>query len=129
MTSKSSFLSRLHLHLSRLLRNPTVHVCGLLGTYNIEGGTMQDDDFWMATDFIALRHLLGARDDLSKWFCGKPIRTQRRFLLGDPACDQIVFDPPPFETVLDIEPEPLAISFLMAVSTASSKLSLPKTLL
>jgi hypothetical protein len=122
-TSKSSFLSRSRLVLSRLLGKPTVHVCGLLGTYNIEGGPTQDDDFWMATDFIALRQLLGARDDLSEWFCGKPIRTQRGFLLGDPACDRIVFDPPPFETVLDVEPQPLAVSFLIAVSKASSRLS------
>jgi hypothetical protein len=83
----------------------------------------QDDDDWMATDFIALRQLLGARDDLSEWFCGKPIRMQRGFLLGDPACDRIVFDPPPFETVLDVEPELLAMSFLVAVSKASSRLS------
>jgi hypothetical protein len=120
-TSKSSFLSRSRLVLSRLLGKPTVHVCGLLGTYNIEGGPTQDDDFWMATDFIALRQLLGARDDLSEWFCGKPIRTQRGFLLRDPACDRIVFNPPPFETVLDVEP--LAVSFLIAVSKASSRLS------
>lgn len=82
----------------------------------------------MATDFIALRQLLGARDDLSEWFCGKPIRTQRGFLLGDPACDRIVFDPPPFETVLDVEPQSLAMSFLIAVSKASSRLSGQDTL-
>ena len=123
LTSKSSFLSRSRLGLSRLLGKPTVHVCGLLGTYNIEGGPTQDDDFWMATDFIALRQLLGARDDLSEWFCGKPIRTQRGFLLGDPACDRIVFDPHPFEIVLHVEPQPLAMSFLAAVSQASSRLS------
>ena len=72
----------------------------------------------MATDFIALRQLLGARDDLSEWFCGKP----RGFLLRDPACDQIVFNPPPFETVLDVDPQPLAMLFLIAVSKASSRL-------
>ena len=119
----STFLSRSQLCLSRFFRKPTVHVCGLLGTYNIEGGPTLDNDYWMATDFIALRQLLGARDDLSQWFCGKPIRMQRGFLLEDPACDHIVFDPLPFETVLDVKPQGLAISFLLAVSKASLRLS------
>ena len=124
-TSKSSFLSRSRLCLSRLLRKPTVHVCGLLGTYNIKGGpTWQDNDHhWMVTDFIALRQLLGAHDSLGEWFCGKPIQMQKGFLLGDPVCNRIVFNPAPFETVLDVEPQLLAISFLVAVSKASSKLS------
>ena len=103
----SSFLSwlkskitSLHQHLSsavsRLFRPRTVHVCGLLGTYSIEGHSLgADDDFWMAMDFVALRQLIGAHDKQSLWLCGKPISRQRELLLGDPSLRPYGFQPHP----------------------------------
>jgi hypothetical protein len=122
-SSKSSLLSQTRRFLSRFRGKRTVHALGLLGTYDIQNKPSADDDIWMAIDFIALRQLLGARDDLSKWYCGTPIRVQRDFLLGDPAYDRIVFDPPLFETVLDVKPKLLASEFLSAVAKASSRIS------
>jgi hypothetical protein len=80
----------------------------------------------MATDFVAIRQLLGAHDDLSTWFCGTSIRTQKGFLLGDPACDRIVFEPPLFETT--VEPKLLEITFTSKVREASLMLSAGDTL-
>jgi hypothetical protein len=70
------------------------YVRGLLGTTQIKDGL----DLWMATDFVVLKELIRAPDDLSRWLCGTSIRMQD-FLLGDPACDRIIFDCPPFEDV------------------------------
>jgi hypothetical protein len=96
--------------------------------YPTKGNPNADDDNWMATEFIAIRELIGARDDRSVWFCGTPIRRRKGFLLGDPACDRIVFNPKPFETVSETEPKCLAAKFLVAVATASVKLSAGETL-
>jgi hypothetical protein len=80
-------------------------------------------DKWMATDFVAIRHLLGARDDVSTWLCGASIREAGKFLLGDPGCDRIVFDPPLFETVCPVTPTKLCAKYLIKVNEVSSKLS------
>ena len=130
----STILSRLFSKISYFSlcfrRNPTVHVCGLLGTTYLTGinGPKEEDDHWMATDFVALQHLIGARQEHSKWLCGTPIRTCRGFFLGDPACDRIVFNPPPFETVSSNKPTDLALEYLFAVKEASSILSAGDTL-
>jgi hypothetical protein len=126
--STSKFLSLPRRIASRFRRPRTVHVCGLLGTYSIEDTPSADDDYWMATDFVALRQLIGASDESSLWLCGTPIRRQRGFLLGDPTCDRIVFDPGPFETVREIEPNHLASEFLIAVTKVSDRLSAGETL-
>jgi hypothetical protein len=105
-------------------KSKQVYVRGLLGTYNIQDNPSEDDDMWMATDLVALRQLISASDNASKWFCGKSIRTQR---LGDPASDRILFDPPHFETC-EIEPRLLAITFLTAVARAACELSIGDTL-
>ncbi|KAF8228268.1 hypothetical protein L208DRAFT_1292530 [Tricholoma matsutake] len=89
---------------------------------------MEQDDHWMAIDFVALRHLIGARDNHSEWLCRTTIRTNRGFFLGDPACDRIVFNPPPFETVFSGPPRILALKYLFAVNKASSLLSAGDTL-
>jgi hypothetical protein len=105
-----------------------VHVCGLLGTYSVGDTPGADDDFWMATDFVALRQLIGAHDEQSLWLCRRPIIRQRELLLGDLSCDRMVFDPPPFETLRETDPASLAIEFLVAVTEASGKLSSGDTL-
>ena len=86
------------------------------------------DDYWMAIDFVAIRELIGACDDMSTWLCGTSIRRERRFYLGDPDCDHIVFNPPPFETLLPVEPSGLAIEFLVEVAKKSERLSAGETL-
>jgi hypothetical protein len=104
----------------------------LLGTTYITGvnePTDKNDDHWMAIHFVALHHLIGARDELSKWICGTTIRTPRGFFMGDPACDRIVFDPPPFETVFSGQlPSDLALEYLLDVKEVSSLLSAGDTL-
>lgn len=82
----------------------------------------------LTIDLVAIRELIGARDDMSIWLCGTPIRRGRRFLLGDPDCDRIAFNPPPFETLLSAEPNGLAIKFLIAVMKKSDRLSAGETL-
>ena len=127
LLSKSSLLSKSRLFISRF-RRPRIHVCGLLGTYDIEDFPTATDDYWMAIDFVAIRELIGACDDMSIWLCGTPIRRGRRFLLGDPDCDRIAFNPPPFETLLSAEPNGLAIEFLIEVTKKSERLSAGETL-
>jgi hypothetical protein len=124
-TKMPSLLSYLPLCIRR---KPIIRVCGLLGTTYITGvnGPKEQDDHWMAIDFVALRHLIGARDEHSKWLCGTPIRTNRGFVFGDPACDRIIFDPPPFETVR--EPSSLNLDYVINVREASSLLSAGDTL-
>ena len=119
--SKPSLLSKSRHFISRF-RRPRIHVCGLLGTYNIEDLPTPDDDYWMAIDFVAIRELIGACDKTSIWLCGTTIRRGRRFLLGDPDCDRIAFDPPPFETLISAEPNGLAIEFLIEVTKKSGRL-------
>jgi hypothetical protein len=82
----------------------------------------------MATDFVALRQLIGAHNERSLWFCGKPISQQKEILLGDPSCDHMVFDPPSFETLRETNPTSLASEFIAAVTKASGKLSAVDTL-
>lgn len=78
----------------------------------------------MATDFVAIRHLLGVRDDLSTWLCGTSIRGAGNFLLGDPCCDRIVFNPPPFEEVChEDDPTSLRARYIIEVAKVSSRLS------
>jgi hypothetical protein len=125
--SKPSLLSKSHLFISQF-RRPRIHVCGLLGTYDIEDFPTSDDDYWMAIDLVAIRELIGACDDTSIWLCGTPIRRGRPFLLGDPDCDRIAFNPPPFETLLSAEPNGLAIKFLIEVTKKSERLSAGETL-
>jgi hypothetical protein len=86
-----------------------IYICGLLGTTSVTD-ELSDDDHWMATDFVAIRQLLGVKDELSVWLTGTPIRTQRGFLLGDLAYSpQDPLRPPPFETVHLVEPRSLAV--------------------
>ena len=68
-------------------------VCGLLVTTSTS-------DHWMAraTDFV-VRELIGDHDHRNIWLCGTSFCFEK-FLLGDPSCDRIVFDPPAFETVI-----------------------------
>jgi hypothetical protein len=101
-------------------RSPAVYACGLLGTYSVGAN---GSDKWMATDFVALRQLIGARDDLSAWYCGTSIREAGDFLLGDSGCDRIAFNPPPFETVCLGPPVDLFVEFLLKVKELSSELS------
>jgi hypothetical protein len=83
-----------------------------------------EKDKWIATEWVAIRHLLGARDELSTWLCGTSIRDAGNFLLGDPCCDRIVFNPPPFEEVCHKdEPTGLRAKYLIEVAKVSSRLS------
>jgi hypothetical protein len=60
---------------------------------------------WQATDFVALSALLDCPEENSSWLCGEQIRNGPGFLLGDPSCDRIIFEPPPFEEIFDtLEP-------------------------
>jgi hypothetical protein len=83
-------------------------VCGLLGATSAF-------DHWMATDFVVLRELIGDCHHRNIWLCGTSIRLDT-FLLGDPACDRIVFDPPLFETVCEIPPVSLRFRYLFEVA-------------
>jgi hypothetical protein len=114
---KAPFLSRHSHFLPSRFRKNLVYVLGLLGTTDLKPG---DDDLWMATEFVAIRHLLGAHDDLSQWLCGASIR-EGKFLLGDPACDRIVFDPPPFETLV-LNTSALFMTYSLEVHAASLRL-------
>lgn len=68
-------------------------MCGLFGPTNLGFG----DEHW--TDFIALRELIGARDEDSIWLSSVPI-PKSDILLGDPGYDRIKFaDVPDFETI------------------------------
>jgi hypothetical protein len=125
--SRPSLLSGSRI-INSVFRRRTIHVCGLLATYDIEDIPTAQDDYWMAIDFVAIRELIGARDDMSVWICGSSIRRNRGFLLGDPACDRIVFDPLPFERLLSVEPATLAVKFLIEVTKKSEKLSAGETL-
>ena len=71
------------------------YVVGLLAS------TSLDLDHWQAVDYVALRAMLGCPESNSWWLCGTDIRQGPGFLLGDPACDRIVFEPLPFEEVHD----------------------------
>ena len=84
-----------------------VIVCRLIGT------TSAFDD-WVATDFVVLRELIGDRHHRNIWPCGTSIRLET-FLLGKPACDRIVFDPPLFETVCEI-PAVLRFRYMFEVA-------------
>jgi hypothetical protein len=99
-----------------LPKTGNVYVCGILGTTRVD-----DSDLWMATDFVAIRELLGAHDEMSIWLCGTPICRGSQFLLGDPACDWIVFDPPPFEQLWH-EPVDLYAEYLHQVQSMGLKL-------
>ena len=94
-------------------RYPTVS--GLLGATSAF-------DHWMATHFVVLRELIGDCNDRNIWLCGTSIRSEP-FLLGDPACDRIVFDPPLFETVYEGPPFTLRAMYLAAVTKAALSLS------
>lgn len=117
LKSKAPFLSRHSRFLPSCFRKNLVYVLGLLGTTDLKPG---DDDLWMATDFVAIWHLLGARDDLSQWLCGASIR-EGKFLLGDPACNRIVFNPPPFETLVP-DASVLIMMYFLEVRAASLRL-------
>lgn len=56
---------------------------------------------WQATDFVALYALLDCSEENSSWLCGEEIRNGPGFLLGDPSCNGIMFEPPPFEEIFD----------------------------
>jgi len=119
MSTKSSSSSRSKF--SRFIPSNFCHypvVCGLLGTTRIKYGS----DFWMGTDFVVLRELIGAHEDRSIWLCGTPIRKDS-FLLGDPVCDRIVFVPPPFEAVYEEPPIRLRTRYLLEVGTRAATLS------
>ncbi|KAF5376237.1 hypothetical protein D9615_008566 [Tricholomella constricta] len=124
LKSKSSFRSLCNRIIPSCFRRDLVYALGILGTTEVRHG---DDDIWMATDFVALRHLLGTLDDLSQWFCATSIRDDK-YLIGDPACDRFVFDPPPFETVLPSAPI-LFSSYLREVRAVSLKLRPQDTLI
>ena len=108
MTSTGSQASRLPRQASKLFQQSSrliscmvpsgrklKKVCGLLGPTNLGFGA----EHWMATDFIALRELIGARDKDSIWLSSVPI-PKTDVLLGDPGCDRIKFaDIPDFETI------------------------------
>src|SRR5258707_306604 len=120
----SSFLSRssrfFNYRSGTNSKSPAIHVCGLLGTTSVA----VERDKWIATEWVAIRHLLGARDELSTWLCGTSIRDGGNFLLGDPCCDRIVFNPPPFEEVCHKDkPTGLRAKYLIEVAKASSRLS------
>ena len=112
--SSSSLCNKLLHHL-----HPKSHhypiVCRLLGTTNAL-------DHWMATDFVVLRELIGDRDHRNIWLCGTSILLQT-FLLGDPACDRMIFDPPLFETVCEKPPAVLRYKYLTEVTKAALTLS------
>ena len=96
-------------------QKPRPIVCGLLGTTSAS-------DHWMETDFVVLRKLIGDLDHRNIWLCGTSFRFEK-ILLGDPACDRIVFDPPAFETVI-VEPTVvLKWRYMFEVSRAASTLS------
>jgi hypothetical protein len=80
-------------------------------------------DKWIATEWVAIRHLLGARDDLSTWLCGTSIRNAGNFLLGDPCCDRIVFNPPFEEVCHKDDPTGLRAKYVGEVAKVSSRLS------
>jgi len=114
----SSFLSRgSHLLCSRFHCSPTVYVCGILGSADIASN---GEDLWQAIDFVALRQLIGARDDKSIWLCGAPIHTCGNIILGDPACDRFQLNPPTFERVMPVEE--LRDEYLLEVLKAALKL-------
>jgi hypothetical protein len=78
----------------------------------------------MATDFVVLRELIAGRDDRSYWLCGTSIRKDSEtFLLGDPACDRILFQPPPFETVHQAPPIALRAKYLNEVNMRAANLT------
>ena len=78
----------------------------------------------MATVFVVLRELIGACEDRSIWLCGTPIyKDSETFLLGDLACDRIVFKSPPFETVLQDPPIGLRSKYLGEVGKRAAGLS------
>ena len=54
---------------------------------------------------MALNALLDCPEENSSWLCGEEIRNGPGFLLGDPYCGRIIFEPPPFEEIFDtLEP-------------------------
>jgi len=69
------------------------YACGILTS------TSLDEDHWQVVDFVALRQMLGCPDENSFWLCAEEIRSGPAFLLGDPASDRILFEPPSFEEV------------------------------
>jgi hypothetical protein len=123
------YLFRRLLHSEKVSVDPIptgkTYVCGLLATHRITAETR--DDMWMAADFVAIRELIAAPKELSRWICGCPLPSGP-FLLGDPACDRIVFDPPHFEEVHQVEAEELAINFFVAVQSAARKIRAEDTL-
>ena len=90
-------------------------VCGLLGATSMF-------DHWMATDFVVLRELICNRDHRNIWLCGTSICLET-FLLGDPVCDRIVFDPPLFETACKKPPAVLRYKYLTEVTKVALTLS------
>jgi hypothetical protein len=103
--------------LSCFRRSPAVRVCGLLGSADIASN---GEELWQATDFVALRELIGAHGDKSIWLCSAPIHTCGNIILGDPACDRLQFNPPTFETVVPVEE--LLVVYLLEVNRAALKL-------
>ncbi|KDR80515.1 hypothetical protein GALMADRAFT_240808 [Galerina marginata CBS 339.88] len=97
--------------------HPTA-ACALLGNNNL----------WFETDFVVFHDLLGAPAESSIWLRGTEIRSEREFLVGDPACDQIIFNPPSFETVHVDEDESLKTRYLVEVRHRASTSSADDTL-
>lgn len=73
--------------------------CGILTSTGITNDNLEDH--WQATDFVAIQSLFNCAEGQSFWLCGTDIRSGPGFLLGDPGCDRLVFDPPPFEGIFD----------------------------
>jgi hypothetical protein len=84
---------------NRFFRRDRVFACGILTSTGITKDNL--DDHWQATDFVAIQSLLNCAEGQSFWLCGTDIRSGLGFLLGDPGCDRLVFDPPPFEEIFD----------------------------
>ncbi|KIK00979.1 hypothetical protein K443DRAFT_7229 [Laccaria amethystina LaAM-08-1] len=84
-----------------ILRRDRVFACGILTSTGITKDNLENH--WQATDFVAIQSLLNCAEGQSFWLCGTDIRSGPGFLLGDPACDRLVFDPPPFEEIFDTQ--------------------------
>ncbi|KAF8516165.1 hypothetical protein BU17DRAFT_51089 [Hysterangium stoloniferum] len=95
-----------------------LHVCGLLSSTNMK------NDHWQATDFVAMKTLIGCPDERAFWLCGTDIRSGPGFLFGDPDCDRIIFDSPPFETMMDTSTLSKLQEFATTFKTKLTKLAL-----
>jgi hypothetical protein len=111
--------------LKRPFSNASVPVTGQVYVRSILGTTQtkDDEDFWMTSVFVLLHQFIGARDELSRWTHGTPIRTDS--FLSDSRCDRF-FDRLPFEEVLD--PRRLGAVFLADVIELAARIRHEDTL-